>query len=243
MKLHTAARIAIALCSVSLATAAHAGIYKFGINGKPLFCLYSKNIPDFAPPNPSLTLKPKSWPTDLVILHYDAAEVRKEIPAFHVNADYRLDDPPNVLSADISLVSQKYTQTNLGDAAGPDAVDIWKRSAHCKTPTVIKVPGTAYFLTKCDTTNFWHIMFDNAPNGGASAEEIYEHVLAECTHTSIGFGPHKGQELENCKRRIYIENLRADYDFQIENAKIIPQMDNFLRTQERSWKKNCSAEK
>jgi hypothetical protein len=207
-----------------------------------LFCFSDKNIPDFAPPYPSLTLNPESGPTDLVIVHYNTQEIRREIPAFRVNSAYSIDDPPNILSAEVFLVSPKYTRGDLGEAAGSNAIDIWNRSGSCKSPTVVRVPNTAYFLSKCDSTNFWHILFDREPNGAASQDEIYRHVLAECTHISIKFGPHMGQELENCKRRIFIEALRVDYDFQIENARVIPQMDGFLKAREKSWKKNCVTE-
>ena len=231
--------IASACIAASSGVVAETAYYVFGVGGKPLICIPVSSVPDFAPPEPSLNIQPGDVPFELAILHYNAAQIKSAIPTYYSLPAYAQDSSPNVLSADVSVVDHKYTKMLLGEAAGTDAVDIWNRTGRCKSPVITTVPGTSNSLAKCDSNSFWHILFDQKPSAITTSNNVYRHVLAECTHTSIGFGPHNGQELENCTRRIFIDYFRVDYDFQIENTKVIQKMDAFLKAKEESWKRNC----
>lgn len=220
---------------------ADASGYEFGVGGKPLICVPEANVPDFnrSLTHSSLSLLPADVPIELVIVHYDAAEITRSIPGFYIDPGYHYNDSPNVTSATVYLITEKYKRISEGAAAGPDAENIWNKAGTCRKPVIAKVPGSSAYLAKCDRDNLWHILFDKRPGTDHPPRNIYDSVLAECTHTSIGFGPHKGAELENCTRRIVVDNFRIDYQFQVENARVIPQMDAFLRSKIDSWEHNC----
>jgi hypothetical protein len=215
--------------------------YEFGVGGKPLICVPEASVPDFnrSLTHSSLSLLPGDVPLELVIVHNDAVEITRAIPGFHINPGYRYNDSPNVMSATVYLITEKYKRTPEGAAAGPDAENIWNKAGACREPVIAKVPGSSAYLAKCDRGNFWHILFDRYPGADQRPHNVYDSVLAECTHTSVGFGPHKGAELESCTRRIVIDTFRIDYQFQVENERVIPQMDAFLRSKIDSWERNC----
>jgi hypothetical protein len=221
---------------------ADASNFEFGVGGRPLICVPESSVPDFGRSltRSSLSLVSRNVPLEMVIVHYDAAEIMRAIPEFHINRAYRYNESPNVVSATVYLITEKYKHISEGAAAGPDAENIWNRTGACKQPVIAKVPGSSTFLAKCDRDQFWHILFDRRPGADQRPNDIYDSVLAECTHTGVGFGIHKGAELENCTRRITIEDFRVDYQFQVENALVIPEMDAFLRSKIGSWKRNCS---
>jgi hypothetical protein len=235
------AKYICATCLALFGIKADASTYDFGVGGKPLICVPDVSVPDFnrSLMHSSLSLSPADTPFELAIVHYDAMEIRRAIPGFHIDPEYRYSDSPNVMSATVYLITEKYKRTPEGAAAGPSAENIWNKTGACKEPVIAKVPGSSAYLAKCDNNDFWHILFDRYPGINQRPRNIYDSVLAACTHTSVGFGPHKGVELESCTRRIVIDNFRIDYQFQVENTHVIPQMDTFLRSKIDSWKRDC----
>lgn len=218
--------------------------YVFGVGGKPFICVPENVVPEYNRDitYSSLSIVPKSGvPHELFTFNFFEPEVVRDIAGFAVNPQYRADDPPNTIFGYIGLVDSNYKRIPLGGAAGPDAVNIWNRTPPCMQPVIVKVPGSTDYLAKCDRANFWHILFDRLPGSGPRPANIYESVLAECNHTSIGFGPHKGAELDDCIRRIDYQNFRVDYHFEIENAGVIPKMDAFIRSKIDSWSRRCSS--
>jgi hypothetical protein len=190
--------------------------YEFGYGGKPVLCVPKTEVPAFLRnlTHSSRSLVPGDAPTQLIIVHYDSRQVGKEIANFRVNPNYSYDEPPNVLSANIYLINDKYRSNSLGRAAGSDAENIWNRTQDCGQPTISRVSGApTYFQGTCWMDDFWSILFNEYPGGARSADAIYNAVLAECVPTKVPAASRRNADLETCTRRFIFENYRIDYNF------------------------------
>jgi hypothetical protein len=220
-----------------------AGPKEFGVDGRPIICVPPSEIFEFnrALTTSDLFLGQHSVGRALVIVRYNYTEIKNDISKFHFDHRYGINDSPNTLSAFVYYIPPGERKT-FTLAGSPDAKNILDKSATCKQPVVTPISGSGMYLAKCDRKSFWQILFDKRSGGGHALKGVYDTVLAECTHTSIGFGPHKGTELENCTRRTVIEDFRVDYQFQIENADVIPRLDAFLRSKIDSWERKCKTQ-
>jgi hypothetical protein len=232
---------AVSLLATGCDSATHQASFNFGVGGKPRICIPAAEIDAF---NRSLThssvwLRPQSTPTTIATVHYDGKELTKAIPGFQLIRGYRNDSPPNALSAIIDFVGPHYP-VMLGSAAGPDASNIWNRTSPCNQPVIARVPNSLTYLAKCDRDNFWHILFDRYPGRSDKAgSDIHGSVLAECTHLNVTFGPHEGTQMENCTRRLRIGDFRIDYQFELNNAGLIANIDEFMQNRFDKWRANC----
>ena len=212
----------------------------FGIDGRALICVPRKDVAMFQRDSArsNLHLVPNDSPQEVFVAQFSATVIRKIIKDYHMAPGYADDDSPNALYADFTIVDREYRQRPLGSAAGPELEAIWDRSDDCASPIIERISNSSTYLAKCNQGDVWHILFDRMP-GTIRPRNLAESVLAECTHTSVDFGEHKNSELENCRRRILIDQFRVDYDFQVENATLIHSLDAFLIDTVQEWKRNC----
>lgn len=229
---------------LGLALPAGAANYVFGTDGTPLLCVPEQDVPEhqkgLTASALNLTIVPPGANfRHVVIVHYEAPEIRVAIPGFHFRADYADDDPPNIIAASVSLMSDAAMKHPPGAAAGPDVGRIWDRNGACKDALIAQVPGSSTWLVRCRQDTFGHILFDRLPGTEPRPEDLYTSVLATCRYQHIRFGPHAGSKFERCTRRLNVSGLRLDYNVEIENANLIPQIDAFLRTKVDGWKRNC----
>jgi hypothetical protein len=229
------------------ATGTPESLYVFGIEGRPVICVPKTDVPAYNRnlTHSSLSIVPGKSPVDLMTFQYNYPEVIRAIPRFNRNSNYRDDDPANTIFGGVSLIGDEYSYIwPTGIGAGRDVEFIWNRDGPCGNPVIVKVPRSSDYLARCtgalnDPEHVLHILYDRQPGVGRPPADIYSTVLARCTHLRIGFGPHKGVELEDCLREFVVGHFLIDYEFQIENAGVVPQMDAFLRSKIESWKRNC----
>jgi hypothetical protein len=174
-----------------------------------------------------------------VTFAYSGDIIKGAISEYVLNPRYPIETTPNILAGYVAIINNGYKHLNMGESGGDTVPAIWNRSRRCRTPIVEKIPGTQRYLARCSQDDFWHILCDRPPGSGGASYNPYDAVMAECTHTSISFGPHKGEELENCVRRILFDDFRVDYDFQAINAAALPKLDAFIEARVRSWRSNC----
>lgn len=223
-------------------TPAEALAYEFGIGGKPLICVPDDIVPDYnqSVTHSSLALVAEAGvPLDLFTFNFFEPEISRKVPGFALHPGYQTDDSPNSIFGSVDLIPENHILISPGADTGP-AVRIWNRTPPCSQPVIVRVPNSYTYLAKCDREDFWHVLFNRRPGSVQHPVNVYETVLARCTHTSVGFGPHKGAELEDCIRAITYKRFLIEYHFDVMNAGVIPKIDAFMRAEIDFWSRRCS---
>ncbi len=217
----------------------------FGVGGKAILCVPERDMDSrvlsYAEETTNLEIGRGHAPGFAFL--FDPAEMRDRFPNYYVNRD-------KAHPAHIDMLHGSLGFTSLEDRRrwGPamrarNVEDIWFSRGACPNPLVQRLPETDYYRVKCAANSRDAMIWGQAPQAQTSPPEDNQLVLGTCLYDSVISGPYEGYEFRDCRRVVIIDGFLVDYQFQEQNAGLIPKFDSFLTEKIAQWKENCLGHK